>query len=111
METMDVVETLAAYHADISGRVLRGVVYLDERSRGWRSRVDLDRLDVSDPHRDPLGQAYGCYWQACRELGITSWMAAQMGLWVPCTEQFMADVALDVDVYADLTAAWRAKLA
>jgi hypothetical protein len=110
METMDV-ETLAAYHSSIITRIDRGVEFLDEHSRGWRSRVDLDRLDVSDPHRDPLGQAYGCYDKAARELGITSHLAMRCGFWVPAFEQLLADVLLDVDIYADLTARWRAVLA
>lgn len=38
-----------------------GVKYLDREHPGWRDKVDLDRLDLSNGHRCVIGQVTGCY--------------------------------------------------
>lgn len=63
-------------------RVERGAALLDEKGPdGWRDRIDLDRLNMSDTSWCVLGQVYsgvttwGGYGEGLRVLGVTPWPA------------------------------------
>lgn len=42
-------------------RVARGILWLDYMHVGWRDKVDLDVLDITDSHGCILGQVFGYY--------------------------------------------------
>lgn len=45
----------------IKARVARGTARLDEVKPDWRGSVNVAWLDMVDPHRCVLGQAFGSY--------------------------------------------------
>jgi hypothetical protein len=61
-------------------RVARGVLWLDHMHDGWREKVDLSTLNLTDPWKCILGQVSGTsYWDAqCNMIGSAD-MAADMG--------------------------------
>jgi len=84
----------------LAAAVARGAGLLDQLFPGWLDRVDLDRLDLSDPDGCLLGQMYGSYGLALSVLRISEVTAADYGFqastrWHPRRQ------------FAVLTAAWR----
>lgn len=48
-----------------------GAAWLDEhRTDNWRSLINADRLNIDDPCNCVLGQLYGNFYDAVRQLGI-----------------------------------------
>lgn len=42
----------------IQERVANGAALLDEKKPGWRDKINLEELDISDPSRCVVGQLY-----------------------------------------------------
>jgi hypothetical protein len=47
----------------IDERVAAGIALLDERTPGWRKKVDLDMLNLADGRWCIVGQVYGEFWE------------------------------------------------
>lgn len=45
-------------------KILRGAKLLDKTEPGWRERIDLSTLDLSDDKFCVLGQLHGSYWDS-----------------------------------------------
>lgn len=64
---------------DMRKRVKAGIKFLDiwyEYNHGncdWRSRLDLDSLDISRPDRCILGQLHGDYLEGLVQYGLDGW--------------------------------------
>lgn len=83
-------------------RVARGIALLDECGpKDWRSKIDLDTLDIASPWRCVLGQLYGSFgWGLGALSGAFSCrLAAHYG--------FTGDTRVHMD---HLTGAWREAL-
>lgn len=81
-------------------RIERGAKLLDERAPGWRSRIDLETLDMRDGACCILGQVYLDY-----STGITS-----LDLWRRPSTRDRGFATAKGERYSDLTAAWCAFL-
>lgn len=47
---------------DQEERIQRGIAFLEEKApAGWRERMNLKELDINDPFRCVLAQAFGSY--------------------------------------------------
>jgi hypothetical protein len=70
----------------LMARVKAGAAVLDKDWQGWRSGIDLERLDITSIGNCVLGQLYGDYgtgWRTlekqagyeleCRDLGFSWW--------------------------------------
>jgi hypothetical protein len=85
-------------------QIARGAAFLDEKASGWRQRVDLDRLQMSDCTACVLGQLDG--------RGSRFWysMLTRFGLNPEVGEDVEHGFATsedDGDTYEQLTTEWR----
>jgi hypothetical protein len=85
-------------------RIQRGAALLDEKAPGWRQRVDLDRLEMSECTTCVLGQLDGRgerpWWPIVERFGLDFWVEEDV------KHGFAID-ADTVDDYSALTAEWR----
>lgn len=51
-------------------KIKRGVELLNEKSPGWHSKIDLDRLDMADRDDCVLGQLFGDYFDGLEAIGV-----------------------------------------
>jgi hypothetical protein len=90
--------------------VQRGIALLDEKVPGWRTKVDLDRLDMALgwPSRTGCGciltQVFGSYGDGLQTLDFDTWHSDD--------DEFGFDVAdaRSDHRYRELTAAWKRAL-
>lgn len=88
---------------DVQERVQRGAALLDEKLPGWRSKIDVDTLDIANPYNCIAGQLGGPYqdgYVTLRRLGLTYWHEGK--------EYGFEDRA---ENYSALTEAWKQELA
>jgi hypothetical protein len=63
-------------------RAAAGVAFLDEIVPGWRSRVDLQSLDIGSYDHCLLAQVYGKYYTGVSELNLLPDQAVQYGFFL-----------------------------
>lgn len=101
----------AASRPTIEERVTAGVALLDAKGPAdWRSRINLNILDLDDAYNCILGQLYGEFIQGAKHLGIGGAggrldASAAFGFYTPYSG---ADWATE---YFALTVAWMSVLA
>jgi hypothetical protein len=88
--------------AEARQRVERGAALLDEKSPGWREKVDPETLEMSSGCGCILGQVYGDYMGGLHRLASNWWEVADTRL------GFMVDGESDNDIadYVILQNAW-----
>lgn len=85
----------------IAQRVRNGAEWLDENRPGWVNEIDLGRLELTSPCLCILGQLWGNYWSAVREMSLGD--TAPLGFEVR-PHLLVADRVAEVD---DLEGEWR----
>ena len=86
----------------VEERVQNGICFLDERVPGWRERIDLDTLDVTDAQNCIVCQLFGAFGDGIvTELCISSDQAERLGF---CPMGPSSTDAVGVD------AAWKSAL-
>lgn len=70
--------------ATVRERVRRGIAWLNDRAHGWRRKVVVKDLDLSNPCGCVLGQievedAGGDYYRFCHENGLDEQQAVRLG--------------------------------
>src|SRR3954469_19777861 len=83
-------------------RVERGAARLDNHKPGWRDRIDVDQLEVNDPYKCPVGQAYGDFHAGLVMLGHDAIEN--------CINDGFYEALGQTRDYPRLTAAWKAYL-
>lgn len=73
---------------DIRAAVWAGIGYLNVKSPGWQKKVNLRRLDLSNPQHCVLGEVFGTYVRGKNALGLTgadsrSSEVAALGFYLP----------------------------
>lgn len=63
-------ELIDMFKTQLALNVKRGVYALDEQFPGWREKVVVDELDLSNGESCILGQLYGGYSVGQRQLGL-----------------------------------------
>jgi hypothetical protein len=105
----------AVAEATIEERVGRGATWFDTERPGWWQRTDLARFDVLDPDCCPLGQEYGHFENAPRDIAYDPSMGFYRATEWPTPNQISDELlrrtehAIRVE-YAGLTDAWRAEV-
>ena len=94
-----------SYH-QVTSEVAAGIELLDGMWPRWECEIDLDRLRLSDGERCVLGQLYGEYTDALRELGFDDDDAINYGFDIPGPPWDSIDMRYDF-----LTEQWRAVIA
>lgn len=93
----------------IAERVQNGIMFLDNNmDPDWRSRVDLERLDISSGNCCMLAQLFGDFGRGCVELGIDTVTDQAMSLGFEC-----GDNQTDEDEWREyhaLSNEWRKQL-
>lgn len=87
-------------------RVRAGLTFLDAVSPGWRDRVDVDALDVSNALRSPDAQALGHHYERC--VGIIEDRMHAMGM-LEYPSRSREDATL-TERYHDLSREWKRQL-
>jgi len=71
--------TVSANAHTVQERVKEGASYLDKKSPGWDARINLARLDMSDPRICILGQLYNFYQIGNKRLNLTHRESKDLG--------------------------------
>lgn len=73
---------------DIKLRIERGMKLLDSKYPGWRSKVNVEKLNMSSPENCVLGQLYGDLFDGLDTLGVSicTWKAASYGFAIDVDE-------------------------
>lgn len=87
-------------------RIDAGIKWLDEQRPDWRSRVDLDYLNMGDASDCILGQVFGHFWKAVSGAG-TDVPPHSMTYEEAVNRGFTLDNR--IESYQELTNAWRIK--
>ena len=88
--------------SDVRASVWAGIGFLDAHVRGWRKKINLTTLDLSNNRCCVLGEIYGNYFVGATQLfGHDSEVA-------PSDFGFNLVNTYGADSYARLTAEWRA---
>ena len=87
--------------------VKRGMALLDRYLSGWRSSVDVSKLDMCSVTDGLLEQIYGHYEIGLRNLSLTYAEAARYGFDIVGND---GDNEANVAAWKLLTAAWKAVL-
>lgn len=93
--------------------VQNGIDWLDENYDGdWRSKINLDKLDMSRSMDCILGQLYGSYWHAPKEARDPMMGTQRLGDYCceDCTPDIPEDFSGDGFTYDDLDDEWRYRL-
>ncbi len=92
---------VAVPSGQFGARIARGAAYLDERAPGWRQRINLGRLNLSECTRCVLGQLAGGHeaiWEyILRSFGIDEFDNADYDMGFNCHDE---------ELFADLTDEW-----
>jgi len=104
-------------------RIDQGIAYLNEKHPGWQKKIDLKLLDLEGCTKCILGQIFGDYWKASKEVdyqrtGIGLQNASLFSDWASergfsLTEEELDDVD-DIDQenkkWKKLTRIWKKKI-
>jgi hypothetical protein len=90
----------------IADRVAAGVTMLDEVYPGWRDRIDVSALEMSDPYDCVMGQLTGSYDAWARDNEVPTDQAYHWGLYEPTRWDELPSANI-YDQYDALTRAWR----
>jgi hypothetical protein len=106
LKTVPIKKGIKSVTAMLEQRVQRGAQLLDEKVPDWRSKIDVERLDISDFRDCILGQLFGSYRTGLREMGLASILVG-----VDYGFDMNLDVVLDINLRAELHELWRNEIA
>ena len=72
-------------------RARRGARLMDMRRPGWASKINLDRLNISNPYACVFHKVYGSYIAGCCDLGLDTCHKIAYGFLVTVTFRLFAD--------------------
>jgi len=99
--------SLVASGMTIEARVAAGIAYLNKTEPGWRTRIDLETLDISHDCHCAFAQLYGRFTDVSAVKFNSLQHAADLGFYA-----YMAgNSAQSTMEYAELTKAWKTALA
>lgn len=111
-ELRDVVYRLSeavrwAHDTTRAAAVRKGAEFLDEHRPGWADGVDVERLDLSHPTADLLGQLFGAFHKGLRALGETTGHSTMLDLITWAEAHGLIAMVDSDDEWAALTDLWR----
>lgn len=93
--------------------IARGAAFLDEKTPGWRERIDLDKLDLGECDVCVLGQLSGtddrwAWTTVVRNFGLSTRIVHKFGFSVDDSDDLFYDDSGELDeLYNQLTQEWK----
>ncbi len=93
--------------AKLNSKAAYGACFFDRLCPGWHAKIDTEKLDINNTDDCIVGQLFGDYKTAVKQLSITESRSVRLGIYLLCHDT----TKTEKQQWNNLTLAWKREIA